>query len=308
MSTHTDTEEMETTRSEKLLAAVLAIFLLIGGIWVYSHIGVDKEVNRSTLPTANKADKSAVHSLTVAERKARRARSLERNAEHSLTLKREEYRTAIDAGRPATKLKAEYVKAQKRLENAQLRSSKTTARTRELSPAADAADRRITAAEDKRSQAFASQAHDNRRDTFLLRLVYILATIALGYWLLAKVRRRYPRYLSIALAFVGFAALQSLIMAVHYLGEYVEFESVGPLVISLLGGLFTIAALITLQRYLLKRIPKRRVRKHECPFCGFPVRDSECCEGCGRKVFAECTTCHQKRRVGTAHCGACGAV
>ena len=38
MSTRVDVEEIQTTKSEKLLAAVLALFLLIGGIWVYVKI------------------------------------------------------------------------------------------------------------------------------------------------------------------------------------------------------------------------------------------------------------------------------
>ena len=37
------------------------------------------------------------------------------------------------------------------------------------------------------------------------------------------------------------------------------------------------------------------------------VRGSEHCEGCGRAAIAECPTCHGPRRVGTLHCGACGA-
>ena len=67
-------------------------------------------------------------------------------------------------------------------------------------------------------------------------------------------------------------------------------------------------AFVALQRYLAGRVPLRRVRKRECPFCGFPVGENEHCEGCGREVVAECATCSQPRRVGTLHCGACGSV
>ena len=69
----------------------------------------------------------------------------------------------------------------------------------------------------------------------------------------------------------------------------------------------TLLAFVGLQRYLEKRIPLRRVRKGECPFCGFPGRGGTHCEGCGRAVVAECRTCSAPRRVGAAHCGACGA-
>jgi hypothetical protein len=49
------------------------------------------------------------------------------------------------------------------------------------------------------------------------------------------------------------------------------------------------------------------VRKAECPFCGYPVRGNDHCEGCGRDVIASCARCEQPRRVGSAFCGACGA-
>src|SRR4030095_5070500 len=38
MSTRVEVEEIQTTPSERLLAVVLAIFLLIGGIWTYDRI------------------------------------------------------------------------------------------------------------------------------------------------------------------------------------------------------------------------------------------------------------------------------
>ena len=33
-----DIEQLQTTKSEKLLALVLAVFLLIGGVWAYQEI------------------------------------------------------------------------------------------------------------------------------------------------------------------------------------------------------------------------------------------------------------------------------
>ena len=38
MSTRVDVEEIQTTKGEKLLAVVLTIFLLIGGVWTYAKI------------------------------------------------------------------------------------------------------------------------------------------------------------------------------------------------------------------------------------------------------------------------------
>ena len=38
MSTELDVEQLESTKSEKLLALLLAVFLLIGGVWAYQEI------------------------------------------------------------------------------------------------------------------------------------------------------------------------------------------------------------------------------------------------------------------------------
>jgi hypothetical protein len=95
-------------------------------------------------------------------------------------------------------------------------------------------------------------------------------------------------------------------MAGDYVTDYVDPLDLGPLVLALAGIALTTAAFAALQRYLAKRVPLRRVRRRECPFCGFPVGENEHCEGCGRNVVAACATCAQPRRVGTLHCGACG--
>ena len=88
-------------------------------------------------------------------------------------------------------------------------------------------------------------------------------------------------------------------MAVDYLTDYFELLELGPLVISLFGIAVTLLAFVGLQRYLAQRIPQRRVRKNECPFCGYPVRGKEHCEGCGRQVIAPCARCEAPRRIGS---------
>jgi len=110
------------------------------------------------------------------------------------------------------------------------------------------------------------------------------------------------------MAAVAAVALLAAVMAVDYLSDYVEITDLGVLVLSIAGALMTLAAFAALQRYLARRIPERRVRKRECPFCGYPAGANRHCEGCGRDVVAQCATCDAPRRVGTRHCSACGAV
>jgi hypothetical protein len=77
--------------------------------------------------------------------------------------------------------------------------------------------------------------------------------------------------------------------------------------IAVLGVVATLVAYWALERYVIRRLPQRRVRRRECPFCGYPTRDGFRCEGCGREVVAPCSVCEAPRRVGTPHCAVCGA-
>ena len=153
------------------------------------------------------------------------------------------------------------------------------------------------------------QGRENRREllAFVFRLAFVLANIVFGYWLLARLRRRRSRYYPVGMAFVGYAAVLAFFMAADYLTDYFDPLDLGPLVLSLFGIVATLIALVMLQRYLAQRLPSRRVRKSECPFCGYPVRGNTHCEGCGRDVIAPCAQCDEPRRVGAPHCGVCGA-
>ena len=303
MSTRLDVEEIQTTKGEKLLAVVLAIFVLIGGVWAYSKI--DDAVRTSTKPDysyrGTPAEQAAVARQEAAFGRLARAERGATRALANLNLRREAYNTALAAHRPeADQLGKAYDRAQARL--AQTREEAAAAR-REVAatrPAGDAAQRHI---------GEVRMGRTNHREllAFAFRLAFVFASIVFGYWLLARLRRRGSRYYAVGLALVGYAAVLAFAMAVDYLTDYFEPLDYGPLAISLFGIAVTLLAFVGLQRYLARRIPHRRVRKGECPFCGYPVRGNEHCERCGREVIAPCTRCHEPRRVGTLHCGACGA-
>ncbi len=151
-------------------------------------------------------------------------------------------------------------------------------------------------------------SRESRREvlSFVFRFVFVALLLGLGYWLLARLRRANSRYLLVAFSLLGAASLLAFVLAADYITDYVDPVDLGPLVLSLFGIAATLAAFAVLQRYLARRVPFRRVRKHECPFCGYPVATTPRCEGCGREVIASCATCGENRRVGTLHCGACG--
>jgi hypothetical protein len=302
MSTVLDVEDVQTTKGEKLLAVVLTAFLLIGGVWAYQKID---DVVRDTSPPdysyrGTPAEQAAVARLDSAQRRYQRAVNEQVRATQNLELRREAYRTALDERRRAPQLRRAYVRAQARLTRARRNVSDAQRELVQAQPAARVAQEHV---------AEVQQGRTERHEllTFVFRLLFVLAGITFGYWLLARLRRRGSRYYAVGIAVVAYSVILALVMAVDYLTDYFEPLELGPLVISLFGIAITLLAFVGLQRYLARRIPPRRVRKGECPFCGYPVRGNERCEGCGREVIAPCASCDQPRRVGTRHCAACGA-
>lgn len=300
-----DAEEMETTGSEKLLAVVLAIFIVVGASWVYERLDhVAPAGSRS--PVVAQEDRATLQQAEEKEAATRAATRRQDDAVQALELRREAYRTALDAGEPTEELRERYVAAQAELAAARdtLRSAREA--ERRIAPAAAGAERRIGEAEAAAAQRYDDEQRSHDRLVFVLRLVLVLILLAGSYRLLNRLRARHSRYLPTAFALIFAAALLALGMAADYGGDYIEFSTAGPLAISLAGIALTLLAFVALQRYLRRRVPLRRVRRGDCPFCGYPVRKGRHCEGCGRQVVASCSTCQQPRRVGAPRCAACG--
>lgn len=306
----TEDGEIETSASEKVLALVLAVFISIGAIWGYFKLDEIAEPDTTAYAPARqlvdrgefaaiKRHREAVRSVVAAQRDRRAAT-------RQLELSREAYRTALDAGEPSPVLQAEYESAQARLGSAVSELAAATTTVRRTRP--EAVEARGHLSEERR--ALAKQAGDERaehdRIVFVLRLVLLALMLAGAYRLLIQLRSRHSRYLPAALALIGATAVLAIVMATDYTDSYIAFDEVGPLAISVVGVALTLVAFVALQRFLAKRVPARRVRRGECPFCGFPVRDKPHCEGCGRSVIGSCSSCEKERRVGTPRCGYCG--
>lgn len=293
-------EEIQTTKSEKLLAVVLAVFMLIGGIWAYQKI--DDYVADALAPTSfvlTPSEQTAVNRLGSAQNQLEAANGALERSRADLELRREAYNTALNAGQPAVKLERAYNQAEAAFEDAKRAKAAAAAAVTAARPDANAAIRHQSRLERDRFDRHELVA-------FLARLGFALTALVVGYWLLARLRRRGSRYLPVAFASVAVATLLALVLAGDYVTDYVDPLDFGPPILSLAGIGLTLGAFVALQRYLAKRIPVRRVRKRGCPFCGYPVKAGEHCEGCGRSVVGECAACHSPRRVGTLHCAACG--
>jgi hypothetical protein len=296
-TTRVDVEEIQTTKSEKLLAVVLTVFLLIGGLWTYDRLAV--WARDAVQPSISARDEAAVRAVNEARTRVGGAMANERRTLDELVVAREAYRTALDADEPAGALRVAYGQSEEAHERAQAEVRRAQAAEAAVAPAGAAASARMAA-------AYESAADNGARLAFALRFALVGGLLAAGFWLLGRTRRAGSRWFPLAIAVVAFATLLGVVFAGDYVTDYVDPLDLGPLVLSLLGIGLTLAGFAALQRYLARRIPARRVRKGECAFCGYPVGTGEHCEGCGRAAVAACARCSEPRRVGTAHCRACG--
>jgi hypothetical protein len=320
MSTRTEVENLKTSGAEKVLAVVLTAFILIGAFWAYDKIGEigggygggfsDEYGYSGGYQARNEArkelepqDREALDAKREARTDLFQAKNRVRASTRNASLARENWRAELDAGLQAPTQEAIYREAQRDLETsrADLRSARSALAA--TAPAANVAEQNLsTALDDVKNKADRDEVI-----VFLLRLALVGGMLGGGYVAMSRIRRKRSRLLPLALADIGAAAVLGLYMAGDYGESWGLFDDVGPLVISIVGISLTVLAFVLLQRYLAKQIPLRRVRKHECPFCGYPTRDNSSCEGCGRRVLGECSTCHEPRRVGTPHCGSCGS-
>src|SRR6266849_1523999 len=194
-----DVEEIQTTRTEKLLAVVLAAFLLLGAVWTYQKLD-DVIRHAEPLPTASFQESPAVARLNLAENRQLQALGRERTALRVLVLRREAYRPALEAHRPAKQLAAQYGSAQKAYAAAQQQVAVARRAVRAAQPAAAAASRSAQAQID-------SVLHRQDRDAFLARLGLVAFGIVLAYVLLARMRRRATRWFPLAGSAVAAATI-----------------------------------------------------------------------------------------------------
>jgi hypothetical protein len=313
VTTRPQLDEMETTRATKFLGWVLAAFLLVGGMWAYAQ-PLDRTDDGAPVyeepigePISDPAAEAAIERHRGIRVELRRSRSSAAARRRDLELAREAYRTALEAGEPAGALEQRYERAQAALEEAEAKVDRVRRRTEELAGPARAARERIQEAQAREEETAEERLEARERETFGLRLGWVLLCLAGAFFLFNRQRRAHSRYLVTGMAAIGFAAVQAIVMASDYTTDYIEITEIGPLVLSLAGTALTLGALVALQRYLARRLPRRRVRRGECPYCGFPARGAQHCEGCGRPLVANCATCDEPRRVGTPHCAACGS-
>jgi len=296
MATRVDIEDISSTKSEKFLAVVLAAFLLIGSIWFY--VKVDDWIGGSRSWELTPAEQTVMRAQDDAWQAHEKANSRVEREKTEVGLAKDALDIALAKGDPTAALEARYQRELDQFEAARAAEDKARTRAEKLSSQASAIERKH---EDQRVSAGRQWAIAG------IRFGFIIAWFAASLRLVSVLRKRQSRFLALAFAAAGTGVITALVFATDYITDYIDPLDLGPIVLSAVGVAATIASFVGLQRWLAKRLPGRRVRNGECPYCGHPVRgDAPHCEGCGRQVTAPCASCGQPRRVGSPHCGACG--
>ena len=301
MTTGVDIEEVESTKSEQFLAVVLLAFLLIGTIWFY--VKVDAWVPGGPNNAASAAEQKAHEAQDDAWKRQVGAEDVVEREKSELALAKNDFDIAVATGGDAATAETEYKQAETELREAQRSLG-------EAQEQAKSAERAVTRFDRARQERADHSGHNCA--VAAVRLVFIVGWLLGSLRIVGNLRRRQSRFLPLAFAAVGAGVITALVFATDYITDYIDPLDLGPIVLSAAGAVATVASFIGLQRWLARRIPGRRVRNGECPFCGHPVRsvsgslEAPHCEGCGREVIASCASCSQPRRVGSPHCGACG--
>lgn len=333
---HIGVEEFSTTLFEKFLAVVLAAFLFIGCMWAYfdrldtearveepafcveresyerrddpaAALSDDEDLPEDESGTSERClSRSEGHAIDRLVQAQQRHNAVTGDVDELIGVRdeaRERYRTSLDADAADPTAKAAYQLAERNLSAARANANRTESILANAKADAAPALNQLRTVEKKRNDRASDERDRAEVQTFVYRLVFTLAILLGSFALLQRWRKRHSRWTILGMGGVGAATLLSLVMALDYL----NIEDWGLLILSLSGIAVTTVVFLAYQRFLQTRIPLRRARKNQCIFCGYPVGDETHCEGCGRASHAPCSACGERRRVGTLHCGQCGA-
>jgi len=332
-SGYPEVEEQEGTRIEKVLLAALVAFLLLGGFWTLDRmegyfprpvLATNIESNGYSAPDPTNTV-SVESELGISPKRDRLNRVAEiannrratlavveaasRKAEADYEFRREEYRTAMQAGHPAD------------AENKKFEAARTAKQQAEASIApakaeSDRADKDLAREQSSFSaaQKRAQDVYDSRvqlRNVKLFALHFGFAGACLGLaWISWQAgRRRRWRYQTLVSAFLIAAILQLLGLMLRY-GWELFVDTFAVLGISLMGTAVCILAIIGIKRWLFspERLAQARLSSQKCPTCATHFEPGQNhCWHCGHSLVEPCPTCGEKRLLFAPHCGNCGS-
>ncbi|MEW6399159.1 MAG: zinc ribbon domain-containing protein [Bacillota bacterium] len=315
MTAHPEEQERaEATRAEKVLALGLVAFLLLGGLWVLDRLGdiparpdYGAVAARYGIAALEEEVSRLQGDLNQARQALGQAQENESRARVEYEFRREEYRTALDAGREDRERKATYQQALAAYDRAR---EATQAAARVVARWEDALRNPQARLEEKRAAVSAEYARASRQyetRVLLLRLGYALPVLALAVAAWQALRRRHFPYLALLTSFMAFAVLQAAFLVGSY--AWTLFRAWAQLGVSLTGAAITAAGMVALRRYVFSpgRVMRARARAGQCPRCGLPLgREYVFCPECGNRVAESCPHCGNRRPVSLPICPHCG--
>lgn len=309
--------EHETTTAEKILAIALTIFLLIGGLRIAESINkafpypdymqlreqyVTAKLESEYIQLQNKANELLME--------VKRWSNIEETARLEYEKAREEYRTLLDKGIDDEVKKLEWEKARTNYEQAQEKRQKAEEESKNFQTEILAFKTKNYGEAEKNFQTeFSRRTNSRNFKAGISLLAYALLGFALSFFVynFFRTRAKLSRYAVIGMSFLGFGAIQALIVsfriAYPYLKDIIPVEGI----ISVGGSAISIAGIVYLKNrfFSLKAVQNRRLWRKACPICGFSDPGSFC-PWCGTIQQVECPTCNKLTNKFLPYCQECG--
>ena len=309
--------DREVTRAEKVLALALAVFLLIGGLrvaWAINAVFPYPDymaLREQFVPQIMQQEM-----VTLWNQKNEKLAELERLRVEEGILRlqyetaREEYRTLLDRGIDDSLKKARWEQARGSYEEAKaaISAAETTLRDFQddiLSPK----ETLFTEAEARFNEQHALLTGQRNLRAGVALMAYALFAFALAIWGFNLFRSKplLSRYAVIGTSFMGFGALQLLVISYYIVYPFLQGLLPMEWIISLGGSSLSIAGIILLKNkfFSAEAVGNRRLWKQACPACGFPYPGNYCAR-CGVPQKRVCTSCGLLTSRFSPWCQECG--
>lgn len=310
--------DREVTRTEKVLAMALVVFLLIGGLRIAADINAVfpypdyMELRGQFIPAPMEQE---INNLRQQQNEKlanlQRLQENERDLRLEYEVAREEYRTLLDRGIDDREKKARWEQARTVLEKtiSAVKAAETDLRdfqTNSLGPQ----EKVYMEAENRLQQRLGQLTRHRDLQAGLALMAYALAVFALSLWVASLFRTKplLSRYAVIGTSFLGFGVLQMLVIS--YRVGYPFLHGLLPIewIISLAGSGLSVAGIIFLKNKYLspEAIKSRRLWKKACPGCGFQQPGNYCLR-CGLAQKHHCSNCGLQTNKFSPWCEECGS-
>ncbi|MDP2870971.1 MAG: zinc ribbon domain-containing protein [Bacillota bacterium] len=319
---HSEVEEREVSRAEKILAAGMVIFLLIGGFWVLGRIArwparpdqirieaqydQNHEISIEQLRnTAYAAQMQFNESWQILDAR----RTAQAKALQEYEFRREEYRVLLERGEVGPAQRATYENSRVAYEEANAALAAAEAAHAKARAAQDGAQTQFDVAMQEVDEAYRRADRAYELQLLMLRLLYVLPVLVGGIVVWQRTRAARSRYLIVATAFLAFGIIQAAVLAFQY--SWHLFREAVQVIVSVTGTAAAIGGIVAVNRYAgdPRRVAAYRLRRGQCYACGFPgvaERGHQHCPACGAALLMACEYCGGRRPVRAEFCPSCG--